>query len=217
MKTFPICSDIYYVGVNDRTKTLFENQLPLVCGVSYNSYLIVDEKVALIDTADSSCFEVYLKKIRAVLGDRKIDYLIVNHMEPDHSGSIALIRQYYPEITIVGNAKTFGMIEGFYGVTGNEMEIKEGSELSLGKHRLTFALIPMVHWPETMVTYDVTACVALFGRCFRLLRSSERGGGGFRYGGGALLGRDAPLLCLHCRQVWRASAESLAEGVGTQD
>jgi glyoxylase-like metal-dependent hydrolase (beta-lactamase superfamily II) len=125
MKTFPICSDIYYVGVNDRTKTLFENQLPLVCGVSYNSYLIVDEKVALIDTADSSCFEVYLKKIRAVLGDRKIDYLIVNHMEPDHSGSISLIRQYYPEITIVGNAKTFGMIEGFYGVTGNEMQILE--------------------------------------------------------------------------------------------
>lgn len=166
MKTFPICSDIYYVGVNDRIKTLFENQLPLVCGVSYNSYLIVDEKVALIDTADSSCFEVYLKKIRAVLGDRKIDYLIVNHMEPDHSGSISLIRQYYPEITIVGNAKTFGMIEGFYGVTGNEMEIKEGSELSLGKHRLTFALIPMVHWPETMVTYDATACVAFSGDAF---------------------------------------------------
>ena len=111
---------VHYVGVNDRSKALFENLWPLPYGVSYNSYLIADdEMVALVDTVDVAFFEVYLKKIRAVIGDRKINYLIINHMEPDHSGSIALIKQYYPDIVLVGNKKTFDMVEGYYGVGGD--------------------------------------------------------------------------------------------------
>ena len=107
---------VHYVGVNDRTKALFENLWPLPYGVSYNSYLIADDDmVALVDTVDVAFFEQYLKKIRSVIGDRKIDYLIINHMEPDHSGAIALIKQYYPEIVLVGNKKTFDMVEGYYG------------------------------------------------------------------------------------------------------
>ena len=109
---------VHYVGVNDRNKALFENLWPLPYGVSYNSYLIDDEMVALVDTVDVCYFEVYLKKIRSVIGDKPINYLIINHMEPDHSGSISLIKQYYPDIVIVGNKKTFEMIEGFYGVGG---------------------------------------------------------------------------------------------------
>lgn len=151
------------MGVNDRNKTLFENLWPLPYGVSYNSYLINDEKVALVDTVDVSYFEVYLKKIRSVIGEKPIDYLIINHMEPDHSGSISLIKQYYPHITIVGNKKTFEMIEGFYGIGGERHVVGEGDTLSLGHHNLCFSLIPMVHWPETMVTFDTTEGILFSG------------------------------------------------------
>ncbi|MDO4180576.1 MAG: FprA family A-type flavoprotein [Bacteroidales bacterium] len=157
---------VHYVGVNDRNKSLFENLWPLPYGVSYNSYLIDDEKVALVDTVDVCYFEVYLKKIRSVIGDRPIDYLIINHMEPDHSGSISLIKQYYPNAVIVGNKKTFDMIEGYYGVGGDRLVVGEGDVLDLGHHKLNFALIPMVHWPETMVTYDATECVLFSGDAF---------------------------------------------------
>ena len=111
-----ITNNIYYVGVNDRNKSLFEGLWPLPNGVSYNSYLIVDEKTCLIDTVEVDFFTQYLENIREVIGDRPIDYLVVNHMEPDHSGSIALIKKYYPDIRVVGNKKTFGMMQGFYGV-----------------------------------------------------------------------------------------------------
>ena len=144
---------VHYVGVNDRNKALFENLWPLPYGVSYNSYLIDDEMVALVDTVDVCYFEVYLKKIRSIIGDKPINYLIINHMEPDHSGSISLIKQYYPNIVIVGNKKTFEMIEGYYGVGGERYVVGEGDFLALGHHRLRFSLIPMVHWPEVMVTY----------------------------------------------------------------
>lgn len=154
---------VHYVGVNDRNKTLFENLWPLPYGVSYNSYLIDDEKVALVDTVDVCYFEVFLKKIRNVIGDRPIDYLIINHMEPDHSGSISLIKQYYPNITIVGNKKTFEMIEGYYGIVGERHVVGEGDSLSLGYHNLCFSLIPMVHWPETMVTFDTTEGILFSG------------------------------------------------------
>ena len=148
---------VHYVGVNDRTKALFENLWPLPYGVSYNSYLIADDDmVALVDTVDVAFFEVYMKKIRSVIGDRKIDYLIINHMEPDHSGSLALIKKYYPEIVLVGNKKTFDMVEGYYGVTGERYVVGDGDFLKLGHHSLRFYLIPMVHWPETMVTFDET-------------------------------------------------------------
>ena len=156
-----ITNNIYYVGVNDRNKALFEGLWPLPNGVSYNAYLIDDEKVCLIDTVEVDFFTQFLENIREVIGDRPIDYLVVNHMEPDHSGSIALIRKYYPGIQVIGNKKTFGMLSGFYGISDNELEVKNGDTLSLGKHELKFVLTPMVHWPETMVTLD-TSCDVLF-------------------------------------------------------
>ena len=147
-----ITNKIYYVGVNDRNKNLFEGLWPLPNGVSYNSYLLVDDKVCLIDTVEVDFFTQYLENIHEVIGDRPVDYLVINHMEPDHSGSIALVKKYYPEIQIIGNKKTFGMMQGFYGVQGNEIEVKNGDTLSLGSIELQFVLTPMVHWPETMVT-----------------------------------------------------------------
>jgi anaerobic nitric oxide reductase flavorubredoxin len=145
--------DIFYVGVNDRTKHLFESLWPLPNGVSYNSYLIVDEKVALIDTVDICYSDVFFRKITSLLGDRPIDYLVVNHMEPDHSGSIGLLVNKYPDISIVGNKRTIEMLKGYYGVTNNLVEILDLDTLNLGKYNLKFYLTPMVHWPETMMTY----------------------------------------------------------------
>ena len=147
-----ITNKIYYVGVNDRNKTLFEGLWPLPNGVSYNSYLIDDEKVCLIDTVEVDFFTQFIEHIQEVIGDRPIDYLVVNHMEPDHSGSIALIKKYYPNIQIIGNKKTFQMMEGFYGIAEDTVEVKNGDTIELGSHTLNFVLTPMVHWPETMVT-----------------------------------------------------------------
>ena len=148
-----ITDKIHYVGVNDRNKTLFEGLWPLPNGVSYNSYLIDDEKVCLIDTVEVDFFTQYLENIRAVIGDRPIDYLVINHMEPDHSGSIALVKKYYPQVQVIGNKKTFGMMSGFYGLgCENDLEVKNGDTLNLGHLELTFVLTPMVHWPETMMT-----------------------------------------------------------------
>ena len=161
-----ITNNIYYVGVNDRNKELFEGLWPLPNGVSYNSYLITDDKVCLIDTVEVDFFIPYIKNIREILGDRPIDYLVINHMEPDHSGAIELIKKYYPGIQIVGNKKTFGMIEGFYGIKDGIVEVKNGDVLSLGSHQLSFVLTPMVHWPETMVTLDTTSNVLFSGDAF---------------------------------------------------
>lgn len=147
-----ITANIYYVGVNDRNKSLFEGLWPLPYGVSYNSYLIDDEKVCLIDTVEVDFFTQYMEHIHEVIGDRPVDYLVVNHMEPDHSGSIALLKKFYPNIQIVGNKKTFQMMEGFYGITDGTLEVKNGDTIALGRQSLTFVLTPMVHWPETMVT-----------------------------------------------------------------
>ena len=165
-----ITNNIYYVGVNDRNKALFEGLWPLPNGVSYNSYLIVDEKVCLIDTVEVDFFTQYIENIQEVIGDRPIDYLVINHMEPDHSGSIALIWKYYPEIQIIGNKKTFGMLEGFYGMTDGLVEVKNGESIELGKQTLNFVLTPMVHWPETMVTLCGSVLIAgdAFG-CFGAL------------------------------------------------
>ena len=144
---------IFYVGVNDRTKHLFEGLWPLPLGVSYNAYLVAGEKIALIDTVEESFGSRLEANIREAIGERKIDYLVVNHMEPDHSSSIAALRRIYPDIEIVGNAKTLQMIEGFYGIAGGTVEVKEGDTLDLGGKTLSFHMIPMVHWPETMVTW----------------------------------------------------------------
>ena len=161
-----ITDNIYYVGVNDRNKNLFEGLWPLPNGVSYNSYLIVDDKVCLIDTVEVDFFTQFIENIREVIGDRKIDYVVVNHMEPDHSGSLSLLRQYYPEVQVIGNKKTFCMMAGFYGIGGCEHEVKNGATLSLGHHELQFVLTPMVHWPETMVTLDTTTHTLFSGDAF---------------------------------------------------
>ena len=149
-----IADNIFFVGVNDRQKELFENYLPLPEGVAYNSYLIVDERVALIDTVDISFADIYFGKIDAILKGRAVDYLIINHSEPDHAGSVGLLRQKYPNILIVGNAKTFDMINGYFGINSGLHEVKEGDSLLLGKRTLTFYMAPMVHWPEVMLTYE---------------------------------------------------------------
>ena len=171
---------VNYVGVNDRTKDLFESLWPLPYGVSYNSYLINDDKVALIDTVEVSFFQKFIKKIKEVIGDRQIDYLVINHMEPDHSGSINLIRKYYPDITIVGNKKTLEMVNGFYGEPTHTLIVSDCSDLSLGHHKLRFYLTPMVHWPETMMTFDETEHILFSGDAF----------GSFGALNGAILDRD---------------------------
>lgn len=147
-----ITDKVYYVGVNDRNKALFEGLWPLPNGVSYNSYLIDDDKVCLIDAVEVDFFVQFIENVHEVLGDRKIDYLVINHMEPDHSGGLALLRKYYPDIQVIGNKKTFDMMSGFYGIRENTLEIKNGDTLDLGHHTLRFFLTPMVHWPETMMT-----------------------------------------------------------------
>lgn len=153
-----IGKDIYWIGVNDRKTQRFENYLPLPYGVTYNSYLIDDEKVCLIDTVEVGSISEFLKKIKYVIGERKIDYLIVNHVEPDHSGAMQEVMEKFPEIKIIGNIMTLKMIKAFYpDFDENKFQcVKEGEELNLGTHKLIFATIPMVHWPESMVTYDKT-------------------------------------------------------------
>lgn len=157
---------VNYVGVNDRNKSLFEGMWPLPLGISYNSYLINDEKIALIDTVDAVFFDVFIQKIKNIIGDKKISYLVINHMEPDHSGSINFIKALYPDITIVGNRQTFGMIDGYYGPVENKIVVKEGDEIDLGYHKLKFYLTPMVHWPETMMTLDQTEHILFSGDAF---------------------------------------------------
>jgi flavorubredoxin len=152
-KPLEIAKDVYYVGVNDRTKHLFENLWPLPQGVSYNSYIIDDEKRVLIDTVDVCYSDPFFQKVNAVLGDKPIDYLIVNHMEPDHSGSIGLLLNRYPDIEIVGNKHTVKMLKGYYNITRNLIMIEDMQTLSIGQNTLQFYLTPMVHWPETMMTY----------------------------------------------------------------
>ena len=126
-----ITNGVFYVGVNDRHKHLFEGLWPLPDGVSYNSYIINDEKVCLVDTVEGDFFFQFLENIRDVIGDKPIDYVVINHMEPDHSGSLALIKKYYPGVQVVGNKKTFDMAAGFYGITDNRVEVKNGDTLCL--------------------------------------------------------------------------------------
>ncbi len=149
-----ISERIHYVGVNDDTKTLFEGLWPLPYGVSYNSYVVADEKVALIDTVEHDFQGEYLDNIHEAIGDREIDYLIVNHMEPDHSSLTAYMLEKYPQMKIVANAKTVPMLKGYYGTDEDRILVmKDGESLSLGGCTLNFHMVPMVHWPETMVTW----------------------------------------------------------------
>ena len=163
-----IKSGILYAGVNDRVTDRFEALWPLPYGVSYNSYIVKGaEKTALIDTVEVGTVLDYLKAIRELIGHEGIDYVVVNHMEPDHSGSIPLILSYFPKARIVGNRQTLGMVKGFYGVEENRlMEITDGSTLDLGGKTLKFYLTPMVHWPETMMTYVEEDKVLFSGDAF---------------------------------------------------
>ncbi|SHF83556.1 Flavorubredoxin [Mariniphaga anaerophila] len=166
MQYVNLSEDIYFLGYNDRRTHLFENIWPIPHGISYNSYIIVDEKIALIDTVERSFIDEYLESIEEIIGDRKIDYLVINHMEPDHSGALRAIVQKYPEITLVGNKKTFGFVENFYMEPEHLLMVHDDYVLELGKHRLQFQTIPMVHWPETMVTYEETQKILFSGDAF---------------------------------------------------
>ena len=151
-----ITEDMYWIGASDRRLELFENVYPIPKGVSYNSYVILDEKTVLLDTVDHSVCSQFLENLEHVLDGRTLDYIIVNHMEPDHCASLAEVVIRYPEVKFVGNAKTFTMMKQFFDfdVDNRAVVIKEGDTISTGKHTLAFAMIPMVHWPEVMVTYD---------------------------------------------------------------
>ena len=146
---------VKYVGVNDKTIDLFEGQFIVPNGISYNSYVIIDEKIAILDTVDINYKDEYLNNIKKALDGKKPDYLIINHMAPDHSASIEALVNEYPNILVVGNTKTFQMLKQFFpNLKYNEMVVKENDILSLGKHNLKFIFAPMVHWPEVMITYD---------------------------------------------------------------
>lgn len=151
-----VTDDIRYAGVDDTTLDLFESQYPVPYGVSYNSYVILDEKTAIMDTVDARATEEWLKNISEILGDREPDYLVISHLEPDHAANIGRLAEMYPKMQLVGNAKTFSMLPQFFemDLTDRTVVVKEGDELSLGSHTLKFFIAPMVHWPEVMVTYD---------------------------------------------------------------
>lgn len=153
-----IAPQVFWVGGSDRRLERFENMFPLPNGVSYNSYLITDEKTALLDTVDASISALYLENVTHVLGGRPLDYLVINHMEPDHCANIEEIVRRYPDVKVVGNKKTFQFFEQYYSldISANCLEVNEGHELSLGTHTLRFYLAPMVHWPEVMVTYEIS-------------------------------------------------------------
>ena len=151
-----VTEDIVWVGASDRRLALFENIFPIPRGVSYNSYVLLDEKTVLLDTVDASVAGQFFENLEHVLDGRKLDYLIVNHMEPDHCAMIGDLVRRYPEVQVVGNAKTFGMMKQFFGTDFAEraVTVKEGDTLATGAHTLHFVMAPMVHWPEVMVTYD---------------------------------------------------------------
>jgi flavorubredoxin len=161
-----LAEDIYYLGFNDRRTHLFENLWPIPNGVAYNSYLIVDDKIALVDTVERAFIDDYLDDVEEITDNKPVDYLIINHMEPDHSGALKAIVARYPDITLVGNKKTFGIVEAYGVKTENTFVVVDGAVLELGKHKLQFQTIPMVHWPETMVTYDETNKILFSGDAF---------------------------------------------------
>lgn len=149
---------IKYVGVNDKNLDLFEGQYILEEGMAYNSYVILDEKIAIMDTVDANGMDEWLGNLEKTLGGRDVDYIVVQHMEPDHSGSLAAAMEKYPKATIVGNAKTFLFMKQFFDIDADnrKLEVKEGDVLELGTHKLSFIMAPMIHWPEVMVSYEST-------------------------------------------------------------
>lgn len=158
-KEIKITNSIKYIGVNDKTIDIFEGQYPVPNGVSYNSYVILDDKVTVLDTVDARATDEWLKNIKKTLGGCSIDYLVVSHMEPDHAANVGRLINMYPHMKVVATAKTFSMIPQFFDVElleGRKVVVGEGDELNIGKHTLQFFMAPMVHWPEVMVTYEQT-------------------------------------------------------------
>lgn len=158
MKDITITDNIKYIGADDKDIDLFESQYVVPNGVSYNSYVILDDKVAVMDTVDARRGEEWLKNLELALDGRDVDYLVVSHMEPDHAANVQKIAEKYPKMIVVGNAKTFPMLEQFFDIDLSErsLVVKEGETLNLGSHELTFVMAPMVHWPEVMVSYEST-------------------------------------------------------------
>jgi len=156
--TRSITNDLYWLGASDRRLALFENAYPIPRGISYNAYLLLDEKTVLLDTVDLSVGELFFENLDHLLQDRKLDYVVVNHVEPDHCATLGALLRRHPETQVVGNAKTLTMIGQFFSSSMAEdaLVVKEGDVLSTGRHELTFVMAPMVHWPETMATYDKT-------------------------------------------------------------
>lgn len=163
-----VTEDLYWVGGNDRQIELFENIFPLAKGVSYNSYLLLDEQTVLFDTADYAIGKQFIENVMSVLNGRNLDYIVVNHMEPDHCSLIGELLLHYPDVKIIGNAKTFPMIEQFFSfdLTGKTLTVKEGDTFCSGKHTFRFIMSPMVHWPEAMMTYDEKAKVLFSADAF---------------------------------------------------
>ncbi|MEE0596945.1 MAG: FprA family A-type flavoprotein, partial [Agathobacter sp.] len=176
-----ISDAVKYIGVDDKTIDLFESQYVVPEGVSYNSYLILDEKVALMDTVDVRGMQEWEKNLTEALGGRKVDYLVIQHLEPDHAGSIGRLLELYPDVTLVGNAKTFAMLPQFFDIDPDvkKLTVAEGDTLSLGSHTLTFVMAPMVHWPEVMVSYESTEKILFsadgFGKFGALDAEDEEG------------------------------------------
>lgn len=174
---FYVTENIRYVGVDDLDIDLFEGQYTVPDGVSYNSYICIDEKIAVLDTVDVRKAENWLKNLEEALDGAQPDYLIVSHVEPDHSASIPAFLKKYPSATVVGNEKTFILIKRFYGdIISSKLTVKEGDELDLGRHKLTFVFAPMVHWPEVMLTYDKTDGVLFSADAFGKFGALSRGG-----------------------------------------
>lgn len=163
-----ITENLFNVGANDRRITMFENAHPVPRGMSYNSYLLLDEKTVLLDGVDNAIIEQFWQNLTAVLNGRQLDYLVINHIEPDHCHPIPELLRRYPGLTIVGTKKAFTMLDQFYDVNveGHKLEVNEGDVLQTGKHNLTFYMAPMVHWPEVMVTYDTTSKVLFSADAF---------------------------------------------------
>ncbi len=161
-----ISDKIHFLGFNDRRTHLFENLWPIPRGVSYNSYLITDEKIAVVDTVDKQFTDEFLDQLEILTGNRPVDYLIINHMEPDHSGALQALVARYPSIILVGNKKTFGLVESFSRKPVRIFEVGDNDRLDLGFHTLLFRTIPMVHWPETMVTFEPNLGLLFSGDAF---------------------------------------------------
>lgn len=158
MKDIKVTDSVKYIGVDDHDIDLFESQYVVPNGVSYNSYVILDEKVAVMDTVDARKTDEWLVNLEEALDGRNVDYIVVSHMEPDHAASLQVLAEKYPEAKVVGNAKTFNMIPQFFtfDLEGRKVVVKEGDTLSLGSHTLQFVMAPMVHWPEVMVAYETS-------------------------------------------------------------